>query len=62
MKSLQDPGKKMSKSDPNSNATLFLEDSDDVIVRKVKRAVTDSLGSPLHFDPERRPGVSNLVS
>jgi tryptophanyl-tRNA synthetase len=57
--SLQDPTTKMSKSDPNVNATIFLDDSDDDIKRKIKRAVTDS-GTDIVYD-EKRPGISNLI-
>ncbi len=58
--SLQDPHKKMSKSDPNHNATIFLVDDNDAIRRKIQRAVTDS-GSTITYDPENRPGISNLI-
>ena len=50
----------MSKSDPDPNASVFLSDSDDVIRRKVKRAVTDS-GSEI-ADDDSKPGVKNLLS
>ncbi len=59
--SLQDPTSKMSKSDPDENASIFLLDRPDVIRRKVKRAVTDSEGD-IRFDEEAKPGVSNLLS
>ncbi|GIV53871.1 MAG: tryptophan--tRNA ligase [Candidatus Kapaibacterium sp.] len=58
--SLQDPRKKMSKSDPNQNATIFLADDNDAIRRKIQRAVTDS-GNTIAYDPEHRPGISNLI-
>ena len=58
--SLQDPRKKMSKSDPNQNATIFLVDDNDAIRRKIGRAVTDS-GTAITYDPDNRPGISNLV-
>lgn len=58
--SLQEPQKKMSKSDPNEKATLFLTDADDQIRSKIKRSVTD-LSSDVIFDEEHRPGVSNLI-
>jgi tryptophanyl-tRNA synthetase len=58
--SLQEPEKKMSKSDPNERATIFMVDSDEVILGKVKRAVTDS-GTTIVFD-EKRPGVANLMT
>lgn len=57
--SLQDPKAKMSKSDPDPNATVFLSDSDDTIVKKIKRAVTDS-GSEVTYE-ENKPGVQNLI-
>lgn len=59
--SLQDPTKKMSKSDPDANAFISLVDDPDTIRRKLKRAVTDSDGE-IRFDPENKPGVSNLLS
>ena len=58
--SLQEPEKKMSKSDKNLNNLITLLDSPDVIRKKVKRAVTDS-GSEIRYD-ESQPGISNLVS
>ncbi|WP_437986911.1 tryptophan--tRNA ligase [Sorangium sp. So ce117] len=61
--SLQNPAAKMSKSDADLNATVFLDESDDAIRKKIKRAVTDS-GSEIVFAPERedKAGVTNLVS
>lgn len=58
--SLQDPTTKMSKSDPNQKATVFLTDSTDDIIRKVKSAVTDT-GTEVRFDWEDKPGISNLL-
>lgn len=58
---LQDPAKKMSKSGENPNGSVFLSDDKDTIIRKFKRAVTDS-GSEIAYDPENKPGVSNLLS
>ncbi len=58
--SLQDPAKKMSKSDENQSATLFLLDDRDEIVRKIKGAVTDSEKNIL-FQPERM-GLYNLLN
>lgn len=58
---LQDPAKKMSKSAENPNGSIFLTDDKDTIIRKFKRAVTDS-GSEIKFDPATKPGVSNLLS
>jgi len=57
--SLQDPAKKMSKSDENPNASIFLMDEPDVIMRKCKRAVTDSEAQILYR--EEQPGVKNLI-
>ena len=58
--SLAEPEKKMSKSDENENATVRILDPKDVILRKFKRAVTDS-GSEVRY-AEDKPGVSNLIS
>ncbi|MDP9139794.1 MAG: tryptophan--tRNA ligase, partial [Pseudomonadota bacterium] len=58
---LQEPTKKMSKSDDAVTNALYLLDEQDVIVRKVKRAVTD-LGNEVRFDIAEKPGVSNLLS
>ena len=60
IKSLQDPAKKMSKSDENPNGAIFLMDDPDTVTKKVKRAVTDS-GTTIEFD-EARPAISNLLS
>ncbi|QDW74182.1 tryptophan--tRNA ligase [Lachnospiraceae bacterium KGMB03038] len=57
--SLQDPAKKMSKSDENPNASIYLLDDPDTIMRKCKRAVTDSEGQILYRDEQ--PGVKNLI-
>ena len=58
--SLQEPDKKMSKSDVG-DGSVFLLDDPDTIRRKIKRAVTDS-ETEIRFDPENKPGVSNLLS
>ncbi|MCL1854442.1 MAG: tryptophan--tRNA ligase [Clostridia bacterium] len=58
--SLQEPTRKMSKSDPEDTFVSLL-DPPEVIRRKIKRAVTDS-GADILFDPEAKPGVSNLLS
>lgn len=58
--SLQDPHSKMSKSDPNARATVFLEDTDDEIVKKLKSAVTDT-GTEVAYDWSGKPGISNLL-
>ncbi len=58
---LQEPSKKMSKSAENPNSSVFLTDDRDTVIRKFKRAVTDS-GSEIKYDPENKAGVSNLLS
>ncbi len=58
--SLQDPTKKMSKSDADLKATLFLDDTDKDIEKKVKSAVTDS-GSEI-VDSDDKPGIRNLLT
>lgn len=58
--SLQDPAKKMSKSDENVNSYVAILDDRDTIIRKFKRAVTDS-DSCVRFS-EDKPGVSNLIT
>ncbi|MBR6230762.1 MAG: tryptophan--tRNA ligase [Lachnospiraceae bacterium] len=57
--SLQDPSKKMSKSDENPNASIYLMDDEDTVMRKCKRAVTDSEGVILYRDEQ--PGLKNLI-
>ncbi|MBR2742018.1 MAG: tryptophan--tRNA ligase [Clostridia bacterium] len=61
--SLTDPTKKMSKSDTNENSTIAILDDRDTIIRKFKRAVTDSFAE-IRFAPgeEGREGVTNLLS
>ncbi|XP_031611414.1 tryptophan--tRNA ligase, mitochondrial [Oreochromis aureus] len=61
VKSLRDPSAKMSKSDPQTMATVSVTDTPDDIALKIRRAVTD-FTSEVTFDPETRPGVSNLVN
>lgn len=58
---LLDPSKKMSKSAENVNGSIFLSDDKDTVIRKFKRAVTDS-EAVIKYDPETKPGVSNLLS
>jgi tryptophanyl-tRNA synthetase len=60
IKSLQDPAKKMSKSDENLNGSIFLLDDADTVTKKIKRAVTDS-GTTIEFD-ESRPAIANLLT
>lgn len=56
---LQDPTSKMSKSSPSG--CVFLLDEPGVTVKKIKRAVTDSVGE-VRYDPVNQPGVANLLS
>ena len=58
--SLQDPTKKMSKSDANEKSYVLMTDSADVIMKKFKSAVTDSDGV-VRYDVENKPGISNLM-
>ncbi|SHI04108.1 tryptophanyl-tRNA synthetase [Clostridium collagenovorans DSM 3089] len=58
--SLQDPARKMSKSDDNPNSYILMMDDPDTIRRKVNRAVTDSLGVVKYCDEQ--PGVKNLMT
>ena len=59
IKSLQNPEKKMSKSDENPNASIYLTDDADTIIRKFKRAVTDSEACVRYS--EEQPGIHNLI-
>ncbi len=59
--SLSDPTRKMSKSDSNENGYISMSDSTDTIIRKFKRAVTDS-DNKIIFDEENKAGISNLIS
>lgn len=58
--SLTNPAKKMSKSDANEKSQIVITDDAETIMRKVKKAVTDSKDS-ITFDPENRPGLANLL-
>ncbi|USG64491.1 tryptophan--tRNA ligase [Brevibacillus ruminantium] len=59
--SLQDGTKKMSKSDPNQGGFISMLDDPDTIVKKVKRAQTDS-DNAIRFDKENKPAISNLLT
>ena len=59
--SLAEPTAKMSKSDENQNAVVYILDSKDDVMRKFKRAVTDS-EAEVRYDPQNKPGVSNLIT
>lgn len=58
--SLVDPTKKMSKSDENKKATIFLLDEEKLIMKKIKSATTDS-EQKIYYDKENKPGISNLL-
>lgn len=57
---LQDPTSKMSKSSTLANDTILLIDTPEVIMKKIKKAVTDSEGI-VKFDEKNKPGISNLM-
>ncbi len=59
--SLTNPTKKMSKSDNNVKSRIDLLDPENIIKKRIKSAVTDSLGI-ISYDPENRPGISNLMT
>ncbi|MBM3662807.1 MAG: tryptophan--tRNA ligase [Actinobacteria bacterium] len=58
---LQEPDRKMSKSSSTDAGIVGLDDPPESVVKKFKRAVTDSLGE-VRYDPDAQPGVSNLLS
>ncbi len=60
IKDLQDPTKKMSKSDESGKGIIFLGDSPDEAAKKIMSAATDSVGA-VHLDYENQPGISNLL-
>ncbi|PAV60872.1 hypothetical protein WR25_02283 [Diploscapter pachys] len=60
IKSLRDPTKKMSKSDPTAKSRIELSDTKDEILEKCMKGLTDNLG-PITYDPVNRPGVANLT-
>ena len=57
--SLSDPTKKMSKSDPKGD--IYLKDEPVVIRKKIMSAVTD-MEAHVHYEPEKQPGISNLMT
>jgi tryptophanyl-tRNA synthetase len=57
---LQEPDVKMSKSRGAESGTVLMLDSPEVVRKKVKTAVTDS-GTDVRYDPEKKPGISNLI-
>lgn len=58
--SLQEPEKKMSKSDSNENAFILLAEDADTTAKKIKKAVTDSVGIVRYTDEQ--PGLKNLIN
>ena len=61
--SLSDPGAKMSKSDKDPNGSIYLMEKPEDILRKFKRAVTDSdTENCVRYDPANKPGVANLMT
>ncbi|XP_050729238.1 tryptophan--tRNA ligase, mitochondrial-like [Eriocheir sinensis] len=60
LRSLRQPTKKMSKSEPDPRGRVALSDAPDVVREKFKKAVTD-FTSEVFYEPEARPGVSNLM-
>lgn len=61
LRSLRQPTKKMSKSEADPRSRIELTDTPDQILEKLKKAVTDHT-SAVYYDPEARPGVSNLMT
>lgn len=60
IKDLQDPTKKMSKSDATGKGVIFLNDEPEAAHKKIMSATTDSLNS-VNYDKEKQPGISNLL-
>ncbi|MEG0286891.1 MAG: tryptophan--tRNA ligase [Vagococcus sp.] len=58
--SLQEPTRKMSKSDDNAKGFISMLDDPKIITKKIKSAVTDSSGV-IEYNPEEKPGISNLL-
>lgn len=61
IQSLSDPESKMSKSDPNDKSRIDMLDPENIIKKRIKSAMTDSVGT-IKYDPEKRPGISNLLT
>ncbi len=60
VRDMQDPTKKMSKSDETGNGVIFLSDTPEVATKKIMSATTDSVGK-IAYDYEKQPGISNLL-
>ena len=50
----------MSKSSKDQKSVIYLNDPDDVVLEKIKKSISDSRPG-ITYEPEHRPGVSNLV-
>lgn len=61
IQSLSEPTLKMSKSDPNDKSRIDMLDPENIIKKRIKSAMTDSIGT-VNYDPENRPGISNLMT
>lgn len=61
IRSLRKPTKKMSKSDPDELLCVYVTEDPDSIAKKVRKSVTDLI-QEVYYDPEARPGVSNLIA
>jgi tryptophanyl-tRNA synthetase len=60
IKDLQNPSRKMSKSEESDKGVIFLGDDPEEAAKKVMSATTDSVGT-VHYDLENQPGISNLL-
>lgn len=60
--SLTKPEKKMSKSDGDPMSLIYLNDAPEIIQKKIKKCLTDSISDSFYYDPQERPGVSNLIN
>ena len=60
LRSLRDPNKKMSKSDMDVNSRIQLTDPPEIIIKKLRKAITDS-NSLVSYEPMERPGVATLI-
>lgn len=60
IKDLLDPAKKMSKSDETGKGVIFMTDTPEEATKKIMSATTDSLGL-INYDPQKQPGISNLL-
>lgn len=61
LRSLRNPEKKMSKSDPDQLSCIYITDPPELIEKKIKSSVTDSI-KEIYFDQDQRIGVANLIS